>query len=108
LNSRERVNAILNHQPVDRIAVFEQYWPETVELWKEQGHLAHDDSPEDHFDLDIRTAWVFNMIADLDFDDQIVEETEETKLVRDGNGALLRYWKNKSGTSVVVKRSSDT
>ncbi len=98
MNSRERVNAILNHQLVDRIAVCEQYWPEAVELWKEQGHLAHDDNPEDHFDLDIRVAWVFNMIADLDFDDQIVEETEETKLVRDGNGALLRYWKNKSGT----------
>ena len=27
-----------------------------------------------------------------------VEETEETKLVRNGNGALLRWWKNKAGT----------
>ena len=30
--------------------------------------------------------------------EEIIEETEETKLVRNGNGALLRIWKHKSGT----------
>jgi uroporphyrinogen decarboxylase len=98
MHSRERVKAILNHQKVDRIAVCESFWPETVELWKQQGHLNKDETPEDHFGLDIRKAWAFNMQADIDFGQQIVEETEETKLVKDGNGALLRFWKDKSGT----------
>lgn len=98
MNSRERVNAILNHEPVDRIALCESYWPETIELWQEQGHLAADETAEDHFDLDIRTAWVFNLKADINFGEQIVEQTDETKLVKDGNGALLRFWKDKSGT----------
>jgi len=98
MNSRERVNAILNHQPVDRIAVCESYWPETIELWRQQGHLSADEAVEDHFTLDIRKAWVMNMQADIDFGQEIVEETEKTKLVKDGNGALLRFWKGKSGT----------
>jgi uroporphyrinogen decarboxylase len=98
MNSKERVNAILDHQKVDRIAVSESFWPETVELWKQQEHLNKDETPEDHFGLDIRKAWTFNMQADIDFGQQIVEETNETKLIKDGNGALLRFWKNKSGT----------
>ncbi len=56
------------------------------------------ESLEDHFSFDIQAAGVFNMVADLDFEPEIVEETEETKLVRDGNGALLRVAKNHDAT----------
>jgi len=34
-------------------------------------------------------ANLFNMVGNIDLN-EIVEETETTKLVRDGNGALLR------------------
>ncbi len=40
---------------------------------------------------------VLELIADLDAGQTIVEETETAKLVRDGNGALLRWLKNRSG-----------
>ena len=40
-----------------------------------------------------RLFWPFNMVADLDFIPQMIEETEETILQRDGNGALLRRHK---------------
>ena len=48
---------------------------------------------EDHFGFDLQTFWTFNLVADLDFGAQTVEETEETILQRDGNGALLRRHK---------------
>ena len=47
--------------------------------------------------MELRNAGWFNCMANLDILETIVEEDEATKLVRNGNGALLRYWKNKSG-----------
>ena len=42
--------------------------------------------------------WAFNLMADLDFQPVTVEETEETILQRDGNGALLRRHKKHEAT----------
>jgi uroporphyrinogen decarboxylase len=98
LTSRERIARILKRQPVDRVGAFESFWGDTRQAWADQGHIAKDESIEDHFGLDLRVQWCFNSVADLDFKDEIVEETEETKLVRSGNGALLRWWKARSGT----------
>ncbi|MBE3099538.1 MAG: hypothetical protein IMZ44_20665 [Planctomycetes bacterium] len=98
LTSRERVGRILRRRPVDRVAAFESFWSDTRDAWVAQGRVGKDESLEDHFNLDLRVQWTFNSVADLDFKEEIVEETEETKLVRSGNGALLRWWKNRSGT----------
>lgn len=98
LTGRERIGRILKRQSVDRVGFYESYWGETVAKWKKQGHLGPDEDPSDHFGYDMRNAWVFRTEADLDHPQTILEETAETKLVRNGNGAVLRYWKNKSGT----------
>lgn len=98
LSSRERIARILRRQPVDRIGATESFWGDTHRKWSAEGHVGKDESLEDHFGFDLRRSWCFRMVADLDFEDQIVEETQETKLVRSGNGALLRWWKHKSGT----------
>ena len=97
LTSKERITRILKHQPVDRVGLYEDFWPETRVKWQNEGYLQKDEALEDHFDFDIRVSWPFNLVADLDFE-EIIEETDETKLVRNGNGALLRSWKNKVGT----------
>jgi uroporphyrinogen decarboxylase len=98
LTSRERMVRILKRQPVDRIGAYESFWSDTHRKWAAQGHVGKDESLEDHFRFDLRLCGAFNLVADLDFKEEIVEETEETKLVRSGNGAVLRWWKNKSGT----------
>jgi len=98
LTSKERVTRILARQPADRVAAFESFWDDTRRAWIEQGRLREDESLEDHFGLDLRHTWTFNMVADLDAGDRVVEEDDEKKLVRNGNGALLRWWKNRSGT----------
>jgi uroporphyrinogen decarboxylase len=98
LTSHERIARILKRQPVDRVGLYESFWPETQPAWAAAGHLRPDESPCDHFGLDIRECWAFNTVADLDFREEILEETPETKLVRDGNGAVLRRHKLHSST----------
>jgi uroporphyrinogen decarboxylase len=98
MTSKERIARILKRQPVDRIGACESFWQDTKPRWAAAGKVRQDESLEDHFGYDLRTCWPFNVAADLDFTAQVVEETAETKLVRDANGALLRWWKNKDGT----------
>ncbi len=98
MTARERVKNLLERKPVDRASFYEPFWGETVQRWTDEGHLKKDEPPADHFNMELRSAGWINGVANLDVGDQIVEENGETKLIRDGNGALLRYWKHKSGT----------
>lgn len=93
LTSVERIHRILKRQPVDRIGVFEHFWGDTCKQWAAQGYIREDENLADHFGFDLELCWPFHMVADLDFVPEVVEETEETVLVRDGNGALLRRHK---------------
>lgn len=103
LTSKERFARILKHQPVDRIGLFEVFWRETAVKWAAEGHFAKPEEISDHFGLDVRRTGgeitpgiyrLINLVGDVETADVLVEETETTKLVRDGNGALLRWIKN--------------
>ena len=113
LTGKERITRILKREPVDRVGLFEAFWADTAKRWAQEGHYKdpdldfgkvgseHKHKPmfiEDHFGLDLRRCRALDLIANLDAGDQVVEETEETKLIRDGNGALLRWFKAHSGT----------
>lgn len=93
LTGIERIGNILKRQPVDRIGLFEHFWDDTYRVWTDNQWIAPGLTFEDAFGLDMQLFWPFNMVADLDFTDEILEETEETILKRDGNGALLRRHK---------------
>jgi uroporphyrinogen decarboxylase len=93
LTGHERIANILQRKPVDRIGVFEHFWDDTQHAWEKQGVIQPGEILEDHFGYDLQIFWPFNFMADLDFKLQVVEETEETILARDGNGALLRRHK---------------
>lgn len=98
MNGKERITRILNHEPVDRIGLFEHMWGDTEKDWRAQGHLKDDEIVDDHFGFDMQIFWTFNMKADLDFVDEVIEETEETILKKDGNGAYLRTHKLHNAT----------
>lgn len=101
MTSIERITNTLNLQPVDKIAIDITPWPETIKLWAEQGHIKEGDGiPEirELFEGDLQTNGWLNIIADIDFEPVILEETEDTVLTLDGNGATLRTHKHKSGT----------
>ncbi len=98
LTSIERISNVLARKPVDRIGVHESFWGDTIARWASEGHLRKDEDFGEHFGHDMRTCWPFDFTADLDFTPEIVEETEETVLTRDGNGALLRRSKTHDAT----------
>jgi len=93
LTSRERIARILTRRPVDRIGLFEHFWGRTQEKWIREGHLKPGEDVADHFAFDIAMCWNLNFVADLDFQPVTIEETEETILQKDGNGAFLRRHK---------------
>jgi uroporphyrinogen decarboxylase len=106
MTSMERFARILKHQPVDRIGLFEVFWREAAVKWAAEGHFAKPEMIGDHFGLDVRRTGgeitpgnyrLINLVGDVETADVVVEETETTKVVRDGNGALLRWIKNGAG-----------
>jgi uroporphyrinogen decarboxylase len=103
MTSQERFGRILKHQPVDRIGLFEVFWRETAVKWAAEGRFAQPEDISDHFGLDVRRTGgeitpgnykLINLVGEAGKADHVVEETETTRLVRDGNGALLRWFKN--------------
>jgi uroporphyrinogen decarboxylase len=98
MTGKERIGNILQRKPVDRIGVYEHFWADTRREWAAKGWIGEDENFVDHFGFDMNTMWAFNLVADLDFEPEIVEETDETILTRDGNGALLRRHKLHAST----------
>lgn len=93
LTGIERISNIIKRKPVDRIGLSEHFWGDTISEYKNQGYIKPEETGEDHFGLDLQSKFFFNFMADLDFKDQVIEETAETILILNGNGALLRRHK---------------
>lgn len=93
MTGKERMQKLLRHEPVDRIGVYEHFWSDTHKAWESGGFMKPNESYEDHFGFDMQECWAFNMVADLDFERQVVGETETTITYLDGNGAVLRRHK---------------
>jgi uroporphyrinogen decarboxylase len=93
LTGKERITNILKRQPVDRIGLFEHFWSDTQSAWTARGNVAPGTNFADHFNFDLDLCWPLNMVADLDYVEEVIEETAETKLARNGNGALFRTHK---------------
>ncbi len=98
LTGHERMTRILRRQPVDRLGLYEHFWSDTQRKWASQGHLRPDEGLAEHFGFDLSECWCFNLVADLDFREEVLEETAETKLVRNGNYSVLRWHKLHAST----------
>jgi uroporphyrinogen decarboxylase len=98
MTHKERFLNALNRKPVDQLPCGDGLWGETTQKYTQQGKLKEGEDHCTHFDMSWRGAGWLNSTADLNFESVTVEETEETILRLDGNGAKLRYWKKKSGT----------
>jgi len=98
MTGKERISAILRHQPVDRIGLYEHFWGEAGTKWTTDGPIKSGESFSDHFGFDLENAGWINMTADLDFKEVIIEEKEDSVLKLDGNGATLRHAKGHAGT----------
>lgn len=126
MTSRQRVARTLRRQEADRVPIYDKFWFETERAWREQLGCAWELDPRrshfdweatapetqmrtlgDVFDLDIvEVAWPdyrLRLVAP-----EVLEETNESILQRDGNDAVLRWWKHKMGTPEHVSYGIDT
>jgi len=94
MNSRQRIQAAINHQPVDRLPLYESPWPDTIRLWRQQG-LPADITLEDFFAFDLS-----GMSLDLSprFPQQILEHQGDYYSFRDRQGYSAKKLFDKSGT----------
>lgn len=99
---REAIDALLRKRRADHVPLHDYPWSDTLRKWTTQGMPVDAEGkpcdPVDHFGFDIAECggW-FDWHARPDVK-EIVEETAEWKVVRNGSGALLKWWKEKSGT----------
>ena len=93
MTSIERFTNVLDRKPVDQTPVAVSPWGATVERWRREGHIRDNEDVAEHFGQDIRTGGWLNSVVDLDHQPVTIEETDETILQLDGNGAQLRQHK---------------
>ncbi len=102
--SREVIDRLFRNQPpFERVGLFDSPWGDTLKKWAaEEGYPTDDEgkpvNPTDHFGFDLAGVggWFDQMpLRDVN---EILEETDEWKIVRNGAGASFKWWKNKSGT----------
>jgi uroporphyrinogen decarboxylase len=98
LEPRERVRRLLHREPADRASFNESFWWETILRWRGEGRLSEKDDAHNVFNMEIREAGWINSDGNMDREPEVVEEDEQTRLIRNRSGALLRWWKNKAGT----------
>lgn len=111
MTSIERMQRTLERKPVDLNPIAVSPWGATIERWRKEGHIQPDEDIGEHFGQDIRTGGWINSTVDLDFQPVVLDETEETILTLDGNGAKLRRHKlhdstpDHIGFTIVDRRS---
>ena len=89
----ERVLNALDHKPIDQVPCHDVMWDETLARWKKEGQIGPDDDCSVLLGMDLTCGGTINSVADVDFRSQVIEETDETVLRLDGNGAKLRQHK---------------
>jgi len=126
-SSHQLVKNVLTGQRIDRVPLRETFWNETLSAWVQQGyptrkvqkdlgqkHWRASDGrwvdttqpgdyeepipPYRHFDFDMGEMDFLIEFEPLVGYKQILEETDEWEMVRNGAGGVMKYWKKKSGT----------
>ncbi|MCC6579225.1 MAG: hypothetical protein IT440_02200 [Phycisphaeraceae bacterium] len=97
LTSQERVGRMFARKDHDRVPRYESFWGETITRWKGEGLFGDHQTVLDLLQADI---WTLQWCWPQSFPGQniVVEEDELTRVVRDGFGKTVRYWKDKAGT----------
>lgn len=97
LTGRERVTRMFERRDHDRVPRHESFWPETITRWQGEGLNGNEQSVLDLLDGDFHSlCWLWPEC--FPGSQREVSVDEETRVIRDGQGKLVRYWRNKSGT----------
>lgn len=103
-NSRHVIERLLcGVDPPERVGLFDNPWSDTVRAWATgQGYPTNGNGQPvdvvDHFGFDMVSVggW-FDIMPKRGCND-VLDESADWKIVRNGAGAVLKWWKDKSGT----------
>jgi len=99
---REVIDALMRKKPAERVGLVDGPWGDTLRKWTTQGYPTNEKGepvgPVEHFGFDMAGAGGGVDWHPLMGQDKVIEETDAWKIVRNGSGAQLKWWKNKSGT----------
>ncbi|MFW5996950.1 MAG: uroporphyrinogen decarboxylase family protein [Lentisphaeria bacterium] len=104
MTSKERILRAIEHRETDRVPIVEKPWPATLERWRREG--LGDKTPEEYFGLDqIVPLRVDNSPR---FPNDVIEETDDYKVVRTKWGMTEKKWKHKGGTPLKLESAITT
>jgi len=107
LTGQERVQRCFARKEHDRFPRHESFWPETIQRWQTEGLNGDDSTVIRLLEGDFQgLCWIWPQAFPLQ--NEIIEQDEKTRVVRDGNGKLVRYWRGKSGTPEHLGFDCDT
>lgn len=127
MTPRENIDALLRGKKAERVGLMDGPWPDTICAWVQQGYptrLEHKEvgkgrwrredgrweevtvageyeeplPPWEHFGYDMEGIGPWFDVMPLRDHSELVEETGEWEVKRNGAGAALKYWKHKCGT----------
>jgi uroporphyrinogen decarboxylase len=126
MTSRERVDAILRKKKADRVALMDSPWDDALSAWVKDGYPVEPVHRKPGETIRLPDTTTMNVIQEGDYPEPVapwkhfrydmadlgglldtmpergkndlLEETDEWEVRRNGAGGALKYWKNKSGT----------
>ena len=100
-NSRELVDNLIRKKSAERVGLFDSPWADTLRKWVGEGYPANKEgnpvNPADHFGFDMANVGGWFDVLPLRGFSEVIEETEEWVIKRNGAGAVHKNWKHKSG-----------
>ena len=94
--ARELFQRIMHYEPVDRMPVLHWGgWPETIEEWHKQG-LPEGADEHEFFNAPLWCNVGIRCELFPEFEEEVLEEDADSKVIRQGDGVIARHWKSKS------------
>lgn len=100
---REVIEGLLRNRKAERIGLYDSPWEDTLEKWaEEEGYPKNDKGKPlpggDCFEFDMVSCGGWFDPMPLRGHNEVLEETDEWIVKRNGAGATFKTWKHKSGT----------
>ena len=107
LTGQERVRRMMKRQDHDRVPRHESFWPETITRWQGEGLNGDAQAVLDLLGSDFHGLnWCWPKA--FPGQEEVLSEDQTTKVVRDGQGRISRWWKHRSGTPEHIGFGCDT
>lgn len=102
LTGTQTIDNLLRKKAVDHVPLEDSPWGDTLAKWITQGMPKDEQGnavdPVEHFGFDIACCGGWFEWQPRRGVNEVIEETDEWRVVRNGAGAALKWWKHKSGT----------